>query len=384
MRREEREQKELADLSPVAAVNARSRGRRYPEKEHDIRLAFERDRDRIIHCTAFRRMEYKTQVFFFHEGDYFRTRLTHSLEVSQISRSVALALSLNETLAEAIALAHDLGHTPFGHAGERAMDELMAGHGGFEHNRQTLRVVEQVEYRYPAFPGLNLTWEVREGIAKHSSEHDHPDTQGFGKGHPSLEGQIVDVADEIAYNNHDLDDGLTSGRITIEQLSEVSLWRTTAERVARDFPGITSSMLRHETIRRLINGQVKDLIATVEANLAAMAIVSREQVAPAPRRVAGFSPGMEAMNRELKRFLFTKLYQHPEVMKKAEEAHRVVEDLFRAYLADPSRLPDWVLRQGEREGRERAVCDYVAGMTDKFALGEHAGLSAGLRPGGRT
>jgi dGTPase len=374
LRREEREQRELSELSPVAAVNARSRGRHFPEKEHETRLAFERDRDRVIHCTAFRRMEYKTQVFFFHEGDYFRTRLTHSLEVAQISRSVALALSLNETLAEAVALAHDLGHTPFGHAGERAMDELMLGHGGFEHNRQSLRVVDLLEYRYPRFPGLNLTWEVREGIAKHSSEHDHPDIRGFGDGHPSLEGQIVDLADEIAYNNHDLDDGLTSGRITLDRLSEVSLWRTTAERVVMDHPGITSSMLRHETIRRLINWQVSDLIATVEANLSGMGIGSREQLAVAPRRVAGFSPQMAAMNRELKGFLNRELYQHPEVKARGEEAGAIVEALFVSYLAGPARLPEWVMRRAEADGRERAVCDYVAGMTDKFALDEHRKL----------
>ncbi len=375
MRREEREKKELAELAPVAAVNARSRGRRHPEREHEIRLAFERDRDRIVHCTAFRRMEYKTQVFFFHEGDYFRTRLTHSLEVAQLSRSVALALSLNQTLAEAVALAHDLGHTPFGHAGERVMAELMEGHGGFEHNRQSLRVVELLEYRYPGFPGLNLTWEVREGIAKHSSEHDHPSIRDYGKGQPSLEAQIVDVADEIAYNNHDLDDGITSGRITLEQLSGIALWRTVAERVAAEFPRITSTMLRHETIRRLINRQVNDLIATVEVNLKAMGIATREHLAAAPRRAAGFSPEMAELNRELKDFLNRELYRHEEVVRMAEKFQRILRELFTACLDHPARLPPWVRRAGSKTGDpRRAVCDYVAGMTDKFALDEHRKL----------
>ncbi len=374
MVREEREAKERGELSPVAALNALSKGRVHPEPEHEVRLAFERDRDRIIHCTAFRRMEFKTQVFFYHEGDYFRTRLTHSLEVAQISRSVALALSLNETLAEAVALAHDLGHTPFGHAGERVMDELVRGQGGFEHNRQSLRVVDLLEYRYPSFPGLNLTYEVRQGIAKHSSEHDHPDIAGFGAGFPSLEAQIVDVADEIAYNNHDLDDGLTSGKITLDQLQGIPLWRETADRSRADHPGISRSMLRHETVRRLINAQVSDLIRSVEANLRRLKVRTREEVAGCGEKLAAFSPEMSERNRELKGFLYRELYQHPDVKARAEGAQVIIRVLFQAYLADSSRLPQWVRRQAERDGRERAVCDYVAGMTDKFALDEHARL----------
>ncbi len=375
MLRVDREKKEAADLAPYAALNSLSRGRRHPEEEHPYRLPFERDRDRIIHCSAFRRMEYKTQVFFYHEGDYFRTRLTHSLEVSQLSRSAVLALNLNEVLAEAVALAHDLGHTPFGHAGERAMDALMTGEGGFEHNLQTLRVVDLLEYRYPGFPGLNLSWEVREGIAKHSTDYDQPDSSAFGPTQPSLESQIVELADEIAYNNHDLDDGLTSKLITPDQLEEITIWREVKRKVLKEMPRISPSMLRNEAIRRIINWQVTDLISTVAGNLKSMGISNRSELAQAPSRTAAFSAEMDGMNSELKSFLRENLYGHYRVVRMAEKAQRILKDLFMAYCEKPRQLPPHVYGKIEKDGSTvRVICDYMAGMTDKFALDEHRKL----------
>ncbi len=375
MLRIEREQKEKDELSLYAALNSLSRGRQYPEDEHPYRLAFERDRDRIIHCSAFRRMEYKTQVFFYHEGDYFRTRLTHSLEVAQISRSASLALDLNETLAEALALAHDLGHTPFGHAGERVMHNLMEDEGGFEHNLQTLRVVDLLEDRYPNFTGLNLTLEVREGIAKHSTDYDRPEIAAFGETQPSLEAQIVELADEIAYNNHDLDDGLTSKMLEPGDLSGVTLWRTVTESALSEYTGISPTMLRHESIRRIINWQVSDLIDSIGQNLKEMGISNREELAQANGRVAAFSPEMEEMNGELKMFLRENLYAHYRVTRMAEKAQRILTDLFNAYVDKPKQLPPSTYRKiGEGGDVKRVICDYMAGMTDKFALEEYKKL----------
>jgi dGTPase len=375
MVRIEREKKEAAELAPYAALNSLSRGRQHPEDEHQYRLAFERDRDRIIHCSAFRRMEYKTQVFFYHEGDYFRTRLTHSLEVAQISRSVALALDLNEVLAEALALAHDLGHTPFGHAGERAMDVMMADDGGFEHNQQTLRVVDVLEYRYPGFPGLNLSWEVREGIAKHSTDYDNPVIASFGEGQPTLEAQIVELADEIGYNNHDLDDGLTSKMMEVDQLEDVTIWREVTGQIKKDYPSIKPSMLKHEAIRRIINWQVSDLISHIQMVLNERGISDREELAASSLRVAGFSPEMSTMNAELKGFLRENLYSHYRVVRMAEKAQRILKDLFGAYCDMPQQLPPQYYRRIEEEdSTKRVICDYMAGMTDKFALDEHRKL----------
>jgi len=375
MVRIEREKKEAEELAPYAALNSLSRGRQHPEEEHQYRLAFERDRDRIIHCSAFRRMEYKTQVFFYHEGDYFRTRLTHSLEVAQISRSVALALDLNEVLAEALALAHDLGHTPFGHAGERAMGVMMADDGGFEHNQQTLRVVDVLEYRYPGFPGLNLSWEVREGIAKHSTDYDNPGIASFGEGQPTLEAQIVELADEIGYNNHDLDDGLTSKMMEVDQLEDVTIWREVTGQIKKDHPSIKPSMLKHEAIRRIINWQVSDLISHIQVVLNERGISGREELAASSLRVAGFSPEMSAMNAELKGFLRENLYSHYRVVRMAEKAQRILKNLFGAYCDMPQQLPPQYYRRIEEEdSTKRVICDYMAGMTDKFALDEHRKL----------
>ncbi len=373
--RKDREKKEASELSSFAALNSLSKGRMHPEEEHAYRLAFERDRDRIIHCSAFRRMEYKTQVFFYHEGDYFRTRLTHSLEVSQISRSVALALGLNETLAEAVALAHDLGHTPFGHAGERVMDALMVDEGGFEHNLQTLRVVDLLEDRYPKFTGLNLTWEVREGIAKHSTDYDNPENANFGEQQPSLEAQIVEIADEIAYNNHDLDDGLKSEMISPEQLSDIRLWSEVSKEIADELSGISPKLLKHEAIRRIINRQVTDLISNIQKKLASGGFEDRQDVADAGERIAGFSEEMSELNSELKLFLRENLYAHFRVTRMAEKAHRILNDLFFAYHDKPKQLPPQHYRRIEEVGStKRVICDYMAGMTDKFALEEHKKL----------
>ena len=375
MLRIEREQKEREELSPFAALNSLSKGRKYPEEEHLYRLSFERDRDRIIHCSAFRRMEYKTQVFFYHEGDYFRTRLTHSLEVAQLSRSVALALDLNETLAEAMALARDLGHTPFGHAGERVMDSLMKGEGGFEHNLQSLRTVDLLEYRYPDFPGLNLTWEVREGIAKHSTDYDEPGIKLFGETQPSLEAQIVEIADEIAYNNHDLDDGLTSSMIEPAQLSSVALWKKVTQDIRSRRSRISRAMLRHEAIRRIINWQVSDLVDTIGKRIRELGLKDREDLSRAEERVAAFSEEMTEMNRELKSFLQKNLYEHFRVIRMAEKAQRILTDLFQAYLSKPKQLPPHVFNKIVQNGQpKRVICDYLAGMTDKFALEEHRKL----------
>jgi dGTPase len=375
MLRAQRELKEQEELSPFAALNSMSRGREHPEREHEYRLSFERDRDRIIHCSAFRRMEYKTQVFFYHEGDYFRTRLTHSLEVAQLSRSIALALDLNETLAEAIALAHDLGHTPFGHAGEKAMNGLMEDEGGFEHNLQSLRIVDTLEYRYPGFMGLNLSWEVREGIAKHSTDYDQPEMAAFGKTQPTLEAQIVEVADEIAYNNHDLDDGLTSRMIEPEELLNITLWKKVTEGIRSEYSSITPTMLKHEAIRRLINCQVSDLVENIGKKTGEMGLTDRRELAQASERVATFSPGMDDMNRDLKQFLRKNLYQHYRVTRMAEKAQRILSDLFRAYLDKPRQLPPHVYRRIDKDGSvKRVICDYMAGMTDKYALDEHKKL----------
>ncbi len=375
MIREDREKKERDELSPLAALNCLCRGRRFPEDEHRYRLSFERDRDRIIHCSAFRRMEYKTQVFFYHEGDYFRTRLTHSLEVAQISRSVALALDLNETLAEAVALAHDLGHTPFGHAGEKVMNGLLKDEGGFEHNLQSLRVVDLLEYRYPDFPGLNLTWEVREGIAKHSTDYDHPGISIFGLTQPSLEAQIVEIADEIAYNNHDLDDGLTSSMIEPGDLSSVRLWKTVTDAIFAERGSLSSAMLKHEAIRRIINWQVSDLINNIGERVRDLGLLNREDLSLAHERVAAFSSEMGEMNRELKLFLKENLYEHYRVTRMAEKAQRILSDLFNVYMEKPKQLPPHIFSKITDNGDpKRVVCDYMAGMTDKYALEEHRKL----------
>ncbi len=373
--REEIEAFEEKYLTPYACLSRHSAGREYPEEEHPLRSRFQRDRDRIIHSKAFRRLEYKTQVFVNHEGDHYRTRLTHSLEVAQISRSIARMLKLNEDLAEAICLAHDLGHPPFGHSGQDVMNELMRDQGGFEHNRQSLRIVTVLEERYPGFPGLNLSYEVLEGISKHFTEYDLPGGRGFHReGEPSLEAQIANFSDEIAYNNHDLDDGLRSGMISLEQLKEVEIWQEIFEKVSREMPGAGPKIQVPQAVRRLINFLVTDLVEQTERNLELQKIQTLTDVRRAEGQLVGFSEKVKKRNAQLKKFLFKNLYRHYRVVRMADKAERILTDLFNAYLHNPRILPpECFARAGEQE-QERAICDYIAGMTDRFALDEHEKL----------
>ncbi|HEY5975916.1 MAG TPA: deoxyguanosinetriphosphate triphosphohydrolase [Geobacteraceae bacterium] len=368
---------ERPDLAAYAARSAESRGRRYREEFRDNRPAFERDRDRIIHSAAFRRLEYKTQVFVNHEGDYYRTRLTHSLEVAQIGKAIARRLKLNEELTEALALSHDLGHTPFGHTGEEVINQLMADYGGFEHNRQSLRVVDELEERYPGFNGLNLSWEVREGIIKHSSPYDSPaDTMAeFLPGVvPTLEAQLINYADEIAYNNHDIDDGLKSGYISLEQLAQVELWQEVHERVKSAYPSADGERLKFQTISALIGIFIADLTNTTRAAIQEFGIVTGADLRQVNRELVGFSPELALKNRKLKLFLRENLYHHYKVERMRVKAERYLTDLFDSYRKHPSLLPAKYRRKMELVGRERVICDYIAGMTDRFALDEYKRL----------
>lgn len=364
---------ERPDLAGFAAKSADSLGRRYREEFRDDRPAFERDRDRIIHCAAFRRLEYKTQVFVNHEGDYYRTRLTHSLEVAQIGKAIARRLRLNEELTEALALAHDLGHTPFGHTGEDVLNRLMEDHGGFEHNLQSLRVVDELEERYPGFNGLNLTWETREGIIKHKSPYDTPPeivAEMMPGTVPTIEAQIINFADEIAYNNHDIDDGLKSGLITEDQLETVELWREVHDRVVAGYPGIDPDRRKHQTISALIGHLIRDLSVTTLENISRYGIESIEDLRRVNRQVVAFSPRTAEQNRSLKHFLMHNLYRHHKVERMRVKAERYLTQLFEAYLKHPTLLPRKHLKKMEITGRERVICDYIAGMTDRFALDE--------------
>ena len=369
----------MSNLAPWAVSVANSAGRRHPEPAPAERDEFQRDRDRIIHSTAFRRLEYKTQVFVNHEGDLFRTRLTHSLEVAQITRNIARALRLNEDLAEAIALAHDLGHTPFGHAGQDALNACMKAYGGFEHNLQSLRTVDELEERYAAFVGLNLTFETREGILKHCSRPNAERLGDVGRRflegtQPSLEAQLTNLADEIAYNNHDVDDGLRSGLITLEQLDEIPLFAERRRAVEAEWPELGGRRLIHETIRRMINDTVLDLIATTRANIAAEQVQSLDEVRQAGKIVA-YSPQMAAELQVLKRFLRENLYWHYQVLRMTDKARRIINDLFAAFMSDVRLLPPQY-QQRARDDKPRAIADYIAGMTDRYAIREHRRLFA--------
>lgn len=369
-------------MASYACHSAGTQGRRHPEAPAPTRTEYQRDRDRIVHSTAFRRLVYKTQVFLNHEGDLFRTRLTHSLEVAQLGRSIARSLRLNEDLVEAICLAHDLGHTPFGHAGQDALNECMADHEGFEHNLQSLRVVDTLEDRYPAYDGINLTYETREGILKHCSPARAAALGEIGRrfvdgGQPSLEAQITNLADEIAYNNHDIDDGLRSGLLTLEQLSEVPVFRRVFEQVRALYPDAGERVLAYETIRRLISQFVTDLVETTRARIEAAGVAGIEDVRAQREPLATYSPALQAQNRELKQFLRRRLYRHPQVHRQSEKAKRLVTRLFQALFDDPRLLP---LKHQQRvaaleqeqgpAGRARVVADYIAGMTDRFAIAE--------------
>ena len=388
-------------LAPYACRPESSRGRLHPEPEAPTRSCFQRDRDRIVHCGAFRRLKYKTQVFVYHEGDHFRTRLSHSIEVAQIARSIARALGLNEDLAEALALAHDLGHTPFGHAGEEALDKAMAQHGGFDHNEQTLRILTRLEHRYAAFDGLNLTWETLEGAVKHNGPLTGPLAAPGGEAggeagrvpksilalserfdlaldrFPSAEAQVAALADDIAYNNHDIDDGLRAGLFDIEDLRAVPLVGPVFEEVVARYPGLERSRVIHESVRRLIDRMVGDLLAETGRRLAEAAPRDVEAVRALKAPVVAFSEAMRENDRALKAFLFKRMYRHYRVNRMAAKTRRVVMELFEAYVRAPSCLPDEWRAQTEGSGPSetaRVIADYIAGMTDRFALEEHRRL----------
>jgi dGTPase len=370
--------RERPDLAPYAARSHLSRGRVYPEELKDDRPHFERDRDRIIHCTAFRRLEYKTQVFVNHEGDYYRTRLTHTLEAAQISKGIARRLNLNEDLTESIALAHDLGHTPFGHTGEETLDRLMADCGGFEHNRQSLRVVDELEERYPNFPGLNLTWETREGLIKRSrgwKEDLHSVPESFDpKVAPTLEAQIIELADEIAYNNHDIDDGLESGYLEEKDLRGVPIWRDVNKQVRAKFPGISGKKEKYQTISHLIGHLIEDLVSNTHFLLEERNIEGPEDVRVAGDNLVKFSFKTQQENQELKEFLHRKLYNHYKMERMRLKARRIVTQLFETYLDNPALLPFKHQGKAQEEPLKRVICDYVAGMTDRYALEEYKRL----------
>jgi len=369
----------MTDLAPYAVTEANSGGRRIAEAAPNTRGEFQRDRDRIIHSGAFRRLEYKTQVFVNHEGDLFRTRLTHSIEVAQIARSIARRLRLNEDLAEAISLAHDLGHTPFGHAGQEALNACMKEYGGFEHNLQSLRVVDLLEERYAAFDGLNLCFETREGILKHCSAVDAAQLGELGERflknrRPSLEAQIANLADEIAYNNHDVDDGLRSGLISLEHLATVPLVATHLHEVRYAYPDLPERRVVHETVRRMINTLVTDLIQQSECKISTQGITTLEDVRSAPAMIA-YSSRMDEQQRELKSFLRIHLYRHYRVLRMSAKAQRIISDLFGIFMADSRLLPPQFQNLAEHD-RARAVADYIAGMTDRYAIREHRRIFA--------
>jgi dGTPase len=360
------------NLAPYAVTAANSRGRKITETPPAGRTEFQRDRDRIIHSGAFRRLEYKTQVFVNHEGDLFRTRLTHSIEVAQITRSIARRLNLNEDLAEAIALAHDLGHTPFGHAGQDALNACMKDYGGFEHNLQSLRVVDVLEQHYAEFDGLNLCFETREGILKHCSPKAAAELGEVGERflqsrRPSLEAQIANLADAIAYNNHDVDDGLRSGLITLEQLADVPLVQQHIQQVRKLYPDLPTRRVVHETVRRMINTLVADLIQQSQANIAAQSLTSLDDVRAAPPLIA-FSEAMFAQHHALKQFLRVNMYHHYQVERMSHKASRIISDLFNVFMENHNLLPPQFQRQVDHA---RAVADYIAGMTDRYAIREH-------------
>jgi dGTPase len=377
--------------APYASHPEASRGRLYPEPEHEMRSPYQRDRDRILHSTAFRRLKHKTQVFVYHEGDHYRTRLTHSLEVAQIAGTIARALGLEEDLAEALALAHDLGHTPFGHAGEEALNAEMAPYGGFSHNDQTLRILTRLEHGYAEFDGLNLTWEALEGTAKHNGplvgpgieRPVPPSVAEYDRRHPLAldtfpgpEAQVAALADDIAYNNHDIDDGLRAGLFAVEDLADVPLVGPVFHEVAARYPGLDQSRLIHEAIRRLIDRMVRDLVAETRKRLADSSARSADEVRNLGRPVAAFSETMRDHDRALKRFLYQRMYRHYRVNRMSSKARRVVRELFQLFLAEPECLPgEWrTLTGSDAAETARIVADYLAGMTDRFALDEHRRL----------
>jgi dGTPase len=372
--RQQLEEIEDKSLAPYGMRSRDSKGRAYLDNEPEYRTTFQRDRDRILHTTAFRRLEYKTQVFINYEGDYFRTRLTHTLEVSQIGRTLARALGGNEDLVEAICLAHDLGHSPFGHSGEVALARLMKDFGGFDHNRQSLRIVTELEQRYPEFPGLNLSWEVREGMVKHESEYDISDAREFTPElRGNLETQIANVADELAYTTHDLDDGLRSGMITPLMLDGIALWEILRETYHWGGPHL-DDIERHRMIRQLVGIMVTDMIESTDQRLRESSVKSALDIQRLKHNVIGYSEEMQRRNRELKDFLYKNLYRHNRVVRMQVKAERLISELFQAYCSEPLMLPKHAQNFIDKRGLERTICDYIAGMTDRFAIEEHQKL----------
>ena len=368
------EKLESTTLAPFAVKSRESEGRQYPEEEHQYRTRFQRDRDRIIHTSAFRRLEYKTQVFVYHEGDYYRTRLTHSLEVAQIARSICKSLQLNEDLAESVALSHDLGHPPFGHTGQDVLNRLMKDHGGFEHNKQSLRILKLLEKRYPEFDGLNLTWDVLEGICKHTKDEENPITSAEGVKYPSLEAQIADYADGIAYNAHDLDDGITSNLLDLDQLRKVALWKENEDRFDKKYSGLDFKLKKYQVVRSIINELTTDLRDATSKNIEDHKVTSVDEVRRAPVRIATFGKEVAEKNKELKKFLHKNMYSHRKVLRMEFKAGLTLDGIFAAYTKMPGLLPESVLKNEAHGTLERRMCDYVSGMTDRYALNEHKNL----------
>ena len=368
------EKLESSTLAPFAVKSGESQGRQHPEEEHQYRTCFQRDRDRIIHTSAFRRLEYKTQVFVYHEGDYYRTRLTHSLEVAQIARSICKSLQLNEDLAESVALSHDLGHPPFGHTGQDVLNRLMKDHGGFEHNKQSLRIVKLLEKRYPEFDGLNLTWDVLEGICKHTKDEENPITSAEGVKYPSLEAQIADYADGIAYNAHDLDDGITSNLLDLDQLRKVALWKENEDRFDKKYSGLDFKLKKYQVVRSIINELTTDLRDATSKNIEDHKVTSVDEVRRAPVRIATFGKEVAEKNKELKKFLHKNMYSHRKVLRMEFKAGLTLDGIFAAYTKMPGLLPESVLKNEAHGTLERRMCDYVSGMTDRYALNEHKNL----------
>ncbi|HEX7395165.1 MAG TPA: deoxyguanosinetriphosphate triphosphohydrolase [Anaerolineaceae bacterium] len=361
-------------LAPFGIRSKNGRGRLYPEDEPDYRTCFQRDRDRILHTTAFRRLEYKTQVFINYEGDYYRTRLTHTLEVTQIGRTIARALGGNEDLVEAVCLAHDVGHPAFGHSGEMTLAKLMKDYGGFDHNKQSFRIITKLERRYPDFPGLNLTWEVLEGIVKHETEYDIADASDFNPElRGSLEAQITNVADELAFTAHDLDDGLRSGMITPAMLDGIDLWEILRSSVAWHGSSL-DELTRHRIVRRMIGLEVNDLVQATDVRLQQSGVRSVEELQRLPYNVVGFSEDMYRRNRQLKDFLFINLYRHYRIMRMAVKAERIITGIFNAYREEPAILPKQVREIMPERNLERTICDHIAGMTDRYAVEEYQKL----------
>jgi dGTPase len=370
---------ERQSLAPYAQLSANTRGRKHRESPPEWRTEYQRDRDRVIHSRAFRRLEYKTQVFLNGTGDHFRTRLTHTMEVAAISRNIARALKLNEDLAETIALAHDLGHSPFGHKGETVLNRLMKDFDGFEHNRQSLRIVEELEQKYPRFSGLNLTWEVREGLAKHCPARSHPGKRhGLAAKSPSLEAQVADLADEIAYYSHDLDDGLDSGLLSEEQLNrQVRLWRQARRTVESEYGQLADECRRYFIIRCITDLQVKDVVTTTERLVREAGVASADEVRLQPRRLVRYSPRRRALNLELRKFLYKNLYYNPAVNGPHLRSRQILEELFHCYLKHHQQVGGLARKRARRDGWPRAICDYLAGMTDRYANLEHQRVFGG-------